>query len=488
MRAWSVALALGLILLVSPGSAQELRPEMRTRNDLLRSLLFDLEIKPLDSFDDIGDSYKDTLILSLGDPSWLKERPDRFLTNFVMKGGALLLATDHDLRDRVWHQELDRLVGAQVVDAPVVCLDREACYDGKPELPLLQPADEGGPPLLRSLFAERNRVATSLPAHLSLIPRGRFAFGRRFEGNIRPIAYLPRGCVLDRDWREQGVGALELTDEQRLFGVAGQRGQGKIVLLADQHVFINDLMVRADLDNYPFAGDTLSYLAEGAGPDQKRTRCLFLENGQVNNSFEVPLEDLSEFPWEALRREARKLEVALGVMEEKQEFHKAFWNFLARKNITPERLWFTLGGILTFLAGVYLIYRLLRSRAPTETGLPRLSRSVEAQVPTARLMTQRRNEQLNQGRLHEPARHLARTLFLEAGFTPGPTPPTLRIRAGWWERWRTGSRFRRLWKLAFGERPVPVSARQWRGLLADIESIRQDISEGTIQLESGQIA
>jgi hypothetical protein len=123
-----------VLLLAAPGSAQnqELRPEVRTATDLLRSLLSDLEIKPLESFADIGDDPGDTLIVALGDPSWLRRQDPGFLGDFVRRGGAVLLATDHGLTDAAWTAELTWLVGAAVVDDPVVCPHADRCYDGKP--------------------------------------------------------------------------------------------------------------------------------------------------------------------------------------------------------------------------------------------------------------------------------------------------------------------------------------------------------------------
>ena len=38
---------------------------------------------------------------------------------------------------------------------------------------------------------------------------------------------------------------------------------------------------------------------------------------------------------------------------------------------------------------------------------------------------------------------------------------------GWWQRWVVGARFRRLWRLAFGTRAVPVHPWQWPGLVLD---------------------
>ncbi len=492
MKGTAGSLAFCLVLLLAAsGSAQnqELRPEVRTATDLLRNLLHDLDIQPLNDFADIGDDPSDTILVALGDPAWLRQQPPGFLAEFVRRGGALLLATDHGLTDATWTAELAWLVGATVVDDPVVCPQPEWSYDGKPELPILVPPREPPAKLAGLAIRGDRKVVASLPGRIQIQARlTRPGWVQRLQGDIRPIAYLPPGSVPLRDWHRRGAFAEPLPDGQRLFGVAGPRDRGKLVLLADQHVFMNDLMVRPDLDNYEFAYATLSYLRDGPDGDRKRTRCLYLDNGQVQPSFEVPLEDLSDFPIDLLRREARKLEVAFGVMEEKGEFHKLFWRLLARQNLTPERFGVLVMVLLTLVAGLYLLYRLIASRAPIETALPRLARSLEKQVPTVRLVRQRLNEQLDEGQLHEPARHLARSMFLASGCTSGPQPPTVRIAGGWWQRWRVGAKLRRLWKLAFGTRPVPVSRRQWPGLIRDIESLRLGFLDGSIQLEGVPVA
>lgn len=440
-----------------------LKPEVRTGSEVLRAVLNELKITSVRGFDDLADPG-DSILISLGEPSWLRQRPAGFLRDFVRGGGAVLIATDHGLTDRLWLDELRELTNFTIVDDPVLCLDERNTFEGKPELPLLWPNVNG--PILMG----RN-VVTSLPAHLR-----RIAVGNPPAG-IRPLARLPDGAVYQRD------PARELPQWESLFGVAGSAGAGRIVLLADAHLFINDFMARPEVDNYDFGFSVVRYLHEG-----KRTRCLFLEGGRTVTNFDIPLLDLSQVPWDVLMRAIPALERKLAATAERGEFDNLAWNLLRQRGVTPGRFAAYVALALTALTGVVILYRFLRARVPTEAGLPRLATSLEKHVPTVGLLPQRVEDQLKQGQLHEPARHLARSLLLGVGCTPAPTPPEVRIAGGWWHRRAVAARFARLWLLAFGVRTVPVRAHQWAGLVRDVQSLRQSFQSGEIQLESQQVA
>lgn len=498
MSRLAVGLALvAAILAAAPNApAQEpkkqLKPEERTAYHGLRGLLNEMGVQPVADFDAAAKDASQTILVMLGDPAWLRDRPEDYLRDFVKAGGAVLIATDHDLlNDPVWAAELRVLTGIGVEGTPVVSVEPEGRYDNLPELPLLDLVPRGGIPAFEAL-ADGPRIATSLPSRLALVPRllGFLDRPRAVEG-MQPIATLADGAVLQPDFRNFGNGAPRLDPpDLRAFGLASQpKGYaGKVVLLADHHVFMNDLVFREDLGNFDFAATTLRYLAEGPGPGQTRTKCLLLDNGRVETDFNVVLDGLLEFDFETLRREARKLEIGLSVLARQGKFDAAAWRWLANNNVSPAKFWMLVGLGLTGLAALYVFYRLLASRAPVEVGLPRLGRSLEKQVPTARLASQRQEEQLARGRLYEPARHLARSMFLGAGLAAGPKPPPVRIAGGWWARWRGTARFRRLWRLAFADRPVPVTARQWPGLVRDVAAVRQGLLDGTIQPEAATAA
>jgi len=499
MSRLAVGLALVVAILVAAPTApaqepkKQLKPEERTAYHGLRGLLNEMGVKPVADFDAAAKDAGQTILVMLGDPSWLRDQPRGYLRDFVKAGGAVLIATDHDLlNDTAWNGELRGLTGVSVAGDPVVCAEAANRYDDLPELPLLELAElhpnDPAPLTAFQGLAGSPRIAASLPGRLAVLPA---LFERaQVVRTMRLVAFLPEGAALQRDYRLRGDRAPRLEEEQHWFGLAGQPPghAGKVVLLADHHVFMNDLVFREDLGNFDFAATTLRYLAEGPGPDQTRTKCLLLDNGRVETDFNVVLDGLLEFDFETLRREARKLEIGLSVLARQGKFDAAAWRWLENNNFSPAKFWMLAGLALTGLAALYVVYRLLASRAPVEVGLPRLGRSLEKQVPTARLAAQRLEEQLDHGRLYEPARHLARSMFLGAGLAAGPKPPPVRISGGWWARWRGAARFRRLWRLAFADRPVPVTARQWPGLVRDVADVRQGLLDGTIQPEAATAA
>ena len=65
------------------------------------------------------------------------------------------------------------------------------------------------------------------------------------------------------------------------FAVGAQlAGGGRLLVLADHSIFINDMMLQTDNDNIPFAFNVVRWLTD-AGNGQRRTDVLFYDDGQI---------------------------------------------------------------------------------------------------------------------------------------------------------------------------------------------------------------
>jgi hypothetical protein len=106
-------------------------------------------------------------------------------------------------------------------------------------------------------------------------------------------------------------------------------------------------------------------------------------------------------------------------------------------------------------------------------------------------MEQRHRALLGRGNLWEPARSLTRQWFEEAGAAPrGETAsgPPLRAAGTWWRRRRLDRKVRRLWRVAYGARPVPVSPQEFARLLTNLEEVKAALADGTLVIEPAAAA
>ena len=103
---------------------------------------------------------------------------------------------------------------------------------------------------------------------------------------LSPLALFPDDCKLESLPAE----VLRIYGLNRLlFAAGGQVGNsnGRILVLADHSVFINDMMLQTDNDNFDLACNALQWLTENG----KRNRVLFVDEGTVVANFNVILKE-----------------------------------------------------------------------------------------------------------------------------------------------------------------------------------------------------
>lgn len=258
----------------APAPVAALAPINGDGNDVLRWILGQQRWQALPSWREaIADPAK-TLLLVLGDCGWSLGRPGlepREVEQFVSSGGALLLASDRPHRVGGARELL--ALGVDIAGAFVV-VPRGPLYRGVPTWPLAVPIRHPAIPV----FNQLNQVATNRPSFLRLRPGSPLQYLARFD----PSASL-------EDNRR-----LLVDNYDGHFAAAGFVGKGKALVLADHSLFINSMLWQQDNQNLQLTLLALVWLREPAQPDQpKRTRCLMIDDGQIQPSFDVPIEALS---------------------------------------------------------------------------------------------------------------------------------------------------------------------------------------------------
>jgi hypothetical protein len=303
-------------------------------------------------------------------------------------------------------------------------------------------------------------------------------------------AFLPQGCSFETAGR--ALAADELMPNQPLFAVGGNVGRGRLLVLADHSVFINQMMLPRDTGNVEFAFKCAAWLR---GEKGQRDQVLLLVDGLPETKLDVPLKNIQVPPKDLLgpllawgNATLTETEQAVAEAEKEGSFNENLWQFLKDRNLSPRALNF--GGLL-LLTGLLLvsgIYRLsIRARHRPEASVPAVALAVSARLPLLPLLEQRHREMLRSGNFAEPARQILRAWFDRAGGQGAGVPPRVVVKGGWWLRWRRGSQVARLWRIAHGPgQSGGVKHARLRRVLALLAELEAALSSGALVLKWGE--
>ena len=471
------AAVLGALVLTSlmalAAPAQTVSPQQDTAflegTHAFRRILHDRGFQkflPTKNSEDLADS-KHTLVVILGDTAPLAElfeEPDG-LKEFVHNGGALLVATD-----RRSHDILKRTFGIAVKGERLSLSQDLEGYLGNRECPFLE-IRNGEPNLFRSVEVpdgpESPQIATNRPSYLEPISS--------YNPKELPVlAELPRGCRGSRTYFRRS---------RPWFAVGGEYGQGRLLLLADHSLFINNMMLRSDNGNFDFAFRCAEWFREG--PPTGRDQVLFLEDGNPCTDYDLPVpialpspSTLPLLPPEAL---VPLVNQTLQVLERDNVFDQLLLEAMGGK----KNLWMGLAVLLSMALALYGLVRLLQFQYRRDPIVPSFPRLLAKQGPAGPLIEQRSREVLREGNLWEAARTLARHLFesaLPEKELACGTQPVVEVPGGWWQRRRWQGQIRSLWQLAHASVPRRVSSRRFAALSADVRRVQAALAAGTLHL------
>jgi hypothetical protein len=257
-----------------------------------------------------------------------------------------------------------------------------------------------------------------------------------------------------------------------------------LLVLSDHSIFINAMLWQYDNDNFDFTQNIAKWLKDGT-----RTHALFIEEGEPKTTFpDLPLQRPPLPPPDKL---VEAFDKGLANMEEDNWFNKATGGFVDKLNSTKK-----VGALLvllTILLGVYGLFRLGMARHQFEPRVPLLSEGLTQLLPRVGILDQRHRQMLRSANFWEAARSLAQqsweTLLGAAlpalNRTPGSTAlprPPLRVKGKWWQHWTLRRQIRRLWRLAYGNRPQRITPRKLTRLGNEMKIIQAALADGTLQV------
>jgi hypothetical protein len=356
-------------------------------------------------------------------------------------------------------------------------------YEGRENCLFVEPLDGEGPPLFHKSIVDVKQsplwVATNKPS--CLLRRG---------GELPEGAYL-LACFPEGSWLPN-----RLTQGSFPFAVSAERDRGRLLLLADHSVFINEMILRelvnGDNNNLTFATKVVDWLREG-----KRDRVLFVEDGEIQTEFNVIL---NQKPQPLRKLQQAFVQTADEELVNFQKTHRA-QNTLNEElvrgvgEVSGEQL-FHGGGqenfyllLVLLAAGAAVLYgfvRLVRASHRVEAGVPLLATAVGRHRPGVSTLAMRQRHALVENDLREFARTLAREWFEEVPGYPGPEwerPPRVDVEGGFLRRLSLRRQVRALWRLAHDDALPALTQWAFRRLAADADRLRQARERGELHLE-----
>jgi hypothetical protein len=416
----------------------------------------------------IPDQTAGLLLVVLGDTRYLNELGDRAVRRFVEGGGALLVASDQKS-----HKALQDAFGVRVSGyflkvpadarmAPGIPL----AYRRLEDCPFVRNFDDKDHPIFRTI----TQIATNRPSYLA------FAANPK----VKSLARFPLLAYLEG---QDGPTPEELKGPGYRFAAGANFGAGKVLVLSDHSIFINDMMLRTDNDNFFFAVNCIDWLTDGG----KRNHALFIEDGQYVTDFNIALKEAPPLPLPPEGVLVEKINQLLASVDA-DYFNRAISN-----NVGRDRELRFIVLLLTGLLIVYGLWRFSKARHRIERQEPLLAACLARQGGTGTLVRQRNEAMLRQDNYWEPAHQLARQWFAsipgfdEAGYGgPWRMAPSITVRGGWWRGRILTGQVQRLWQLAAGELPERISAVHYRRLQEELRLVQTALADGTLQLKKGE--
>jgi hypothetical protein len=365
---------------------------------------------------------------------------------FIERGGAVLVATDHPTGERYGWQ----VDGAAVMDeiAPY-----RGIFKSCPrilDIKVPHPLSDG----------IRSGIVTNHPSFLERI---------RKSTPLERLATFPKTALVPGGPR----GGLPF--------MVGSKDGGteRVLILAGHGVFMNMLLAQPDNDNVTFAFNCARWLSQAPGGG-KRKYAFFVENGSVATKFDFGLTGPPRLPLpptQVLNRMIRGL-------EEEDFFNRLLRNLFTRNEILRAALVFCSLGL-----ALYGGWRLIGARQRSESAIPLPGASLTPAEEHS-LLTQRRNAMTERGNFAEAAAGLVRSFFAEFAPAAVTVPlqrkqrvPPFQAQGVWLKRVRLTGQIGYLWRIAIGEAGA-VSARDLKRLPAILDRVAAALQQGRLIVNS----
>ncbi|VTS03148.1 hypothetical protein [Tuwongella immobilis] len=457
----------------------------RTGTEAFRALFNTAGIRPVRSLNLLRNRPTQSILVVLGDPFVLDRFPVR---EFINDGGAVLIATDFR-QYRPYTIECLAVFGISSTNSFVRATDLKNTYRDQADCPLVKPVagnlgqmlglwNSAGEKQLREPFQGLTKIATNRPNALT-------AWGSQ----LQPVAMFPNGCEI-----QDGINR-RLLNQQYYFGVGRALTDdvgadvGRVMILSDHSIFINEMMLQTDNQNLDFAERMVTWLKGGSG---QRDRILYLDNGVPRDDFNFRLSESPAPPLPPINVLANALmqtgNQVIAQAEDRNVFNDRFLGRRSRSELIS-----TLWNLGTLAIIAWGIFRLWRSRFRVDAiagnvkkstpppvaagGTTRAAKSATSPPTTldAKILALAPMDDVGIG-VQTWIRESFRQLL--GGTVPPTDLPAIWVTGSWWHRRRVRAQVLRFWRLAWDSYPASIRRKRWLSLALHWQHLQQQAQSG----------
>jgi hypothetical protein len=456
------------LVLFFPGTllAQNSKVPFENGNHAFRYVLHMLELQPRN---DLSELDEDTILIVFGETQILdSDKIPGGLEQFLNNGGAVLIATDRP-NPGTWQSVFDIHFFDKFVQAPS---DPVSAYRSLEACPWVTP------------MTSRKVEGIPIPIGLSEVATNKPAYFLNRSRKLRTLAFFSDNCWIE-DHGTRKTLSEKLGRQSAAFAAAGGIGQGRALVLSDHSVFINEMMIQQDNNNFDFAVQCVSWLMK-RDDGSERTHVLFLDEGEAFTNFDIPLDlmDVPTPPLDIVNRFLVKLE------------QENFFNRLILGN-NPGRVMGNILRVLTIVITTALAgfgcYRFLHARHRMETTEPLFVTKLAQQSPEVDVITQRHLTMIKTDNFWEAAHHLSRDWFetvtpglmAKVAESEGPKSRLISftVDAGWWRRLSWQKKVKDVWRFAVGS-PRKLTAAEFARFVTQLDEVKTAQSRGLLQFRN----
>jgi hypothetical protein len=371
-------------------------------------------------------------------------------TRVLLAGGSVLIATD---QTAILSSFFPTFRGPVVTGRSVEIRNTEvnSTYLGVSTRPYLVPSKQEfiNPDLVR--MTRLKRVVADSPSSFQFVKGGYVDV---------PVAYYPRGPVhlgRPRMMLEDDAPLVLMNDAER------DRNRAVAVVVANRGLFTNRMLLARGTDNLAYVYHLSRYLTTGPTGDRRRTRCLFIENGEVKTDFdrlplsEAQLPEPPPPPMPSLGQLQDKITDAVNQAVNELQTRDMLGQAVANRYESLARILVLAAAALVVLV---LIWRVWLARHQPEFTIPTTTTN-----PEDSLLDLRRQDILSANNVYEPLREYLRGLFAEWGQpTGGPELPPIEVMDRMANQRHLVHKLRKLWEIAYGDTPMTIPFVRWKEL------------------------
>jgi hypothetical protein len=462
--------------------------------ELFRAFLDREGIQPVRQNDNWVDEDLIVIVIGTTDPVNWQRQPLGYARMALEQHGAVLIATDTNTEFREfvrqpWELPITKISGDSVTADARDCYqpERGVVHEDTPFVVPVSPderlRDWEKPGRVWAVFRGLTRLATNDPSYFDPL--------HVYRGEYQhPLARLPKSSVVNRQRQPAPLFAIGGDGPNQPDGRPGF----SFLAVADASVYINQMVMEQGTDNLEFTLRTIEYLQ---GPEKKRKRCLFFENGRIVDKFDglrsalvkpkpkIPPENVPNIgPLFGKNQDklVKFLDEKADELQKRDALHRSQVGPAGSQREQSSFNWFAdrLAVVCAVLAVLYLLRRTLRAKQPLDVPpAPNTGAGAAATGPPG-VFDRRQRELVRRNNLYEPVRNLMREFFAAAGAPadPGQRLPRLYIdHRAVHKPDSLRQALRDMWRIAYGP-PTNISAQRWFELEPYFNRLRRAYEEG----------